>query len=689
MTQKAGNVDRVNVNTFDVTNFFGTRARTVRRGKHDRYVNAWVSLDTETCADKRAGFIVMWTSTIIYGSQRVTVWGRTADSACDYLQALSTGLCLSERRRLVLYVHNYSYDYVFLRNFLFERFGEPTAALAVKTHRYITMTFGCGIELRDSYILAQCSLEKWAKDLGAQVQKATGQWDYKKHRTPASELTPDEIDYACADAEALAECVRLKAAQGGYTIGNIPLTATGYARDAARSAAFATDWHERVHKLDMTYQQYDRCSRTFQGGITHGNRWQIGRILHGVVSFDFASSYPFVMCTEIYPMSKWGLAMYSLEQIQRDSDRYAFMFDLILIDAKIKPGHAMPPIAQSKCLRFSNDAVWDNGKLISAAIVAIPCNEIDMQIYLDHYDATAVYHGLYENGKMQRGMVYTCVKKPLPQWFVDTIVQYFISKTTKKDADPQLYQYHKALLNAQYGMCGQRPVRADIVEDYQAAAGEEWRIVAPADPAQMLEDYYNKYNYFLPYQWGMYVTSYARRNLYRLGECCSQWIYCDTDSVKGIGWDLDKVNEYNRQCVEKLAARGIQPVTYKGRQYSMGVAEHDATYSEFITLGAKRYAYRDADDGELHITVAGVPKRGVKALHNDIRNFARGKVFHDTGKLVPEYHTQNGIRTVTRQGCRIRVGSWIRLVEADYKLDMTDRFDELLDAVIQMDRAED
>jgi hypothetical protein len=39
----------------------------------------------------------------------------------------------------------------------------------------------------------------------------------------------------------------------------------------------------------------------------------------------------------------------------------------------------------------------------------------------------------------------------------------------------------------------------------------------------------------------------------------------------------------------------------------LGVFDHDEHYDEFITQGAKKYAYKI--DGKIGITVAGVPKK--------------------------------------------------------------------------------
>lgn len=63
------------------------------------------------------------------------------------------------------------------------------------------------------------------------------------------------------------------------------------------------------------------------------------------------------------------------------------------------------------------------------------------------------------------------------------------------------------------------------------------------------------------------------------------------------------------------------------------------TYKEFITQGAKKYAYKTFDD-KIHITVSGVPKSGAKALKGDLNNFKDDLVFNyeDTGKNLLIYN---------------------------------------------------
>ena len=66
----------------------------------------------------------------------------------------------------------------------------------------------------------------------------------------------------------------------------------------------------------------------------------------------------------------------------------------------------------------------------------------------------------------------------------------------------------------------------------------------------------------------------------------------------------------------------FKPKDTKGIEHMLGLFEHDASYSKFITQGAKKYAYIDSKDKEIHITVSGVPKKRCKST-KEIRRFQR------------------------------------------------------------------
>lgn len=76
-----------------------------------------------------------------------------------------------------------------------------------------------------------------------------------------------------------------------------------------------------------------------------------------------------------------------------------------------------------------------------------------------------------------------------------------------------------------------------------------------------------------------------------------------------------------------------------GLKRIIGIFENDSNYTKFITQGAKKYAYISKEDYKIHITVAGVPKKGSKALKK-LEDFKDDFVFSykDTGKNLLIYN---------------------------------------------------
>ena len=125
----------------------------------------------------------------------------------------------------------------------------------------------------------------------------------------------------------------------------------------------------------------------------------------------------------------------------------------------------------------------------------------------------------------------------------------------------------------------------------------------------------------------------------------------------------------------------LKPKDKNGVEHPLGLWENDGTYEEFITLGAKRYAYRE--NGELHITVSGVNKKsGVNALKNDINNFSNNLLFNydDCGKLVMTY--LNDMSSITLQdGYTSNYKYGINARPTTYKMSLTDDYIDLIDTI--------
>lgn len=164
------------------------------------------------------------------------------------------------------------------------------------------------------------------------------------------------------------------------------------------------------------------------------------------------------------------------------------------------------------------------------------------------------------------------------------------------------------------GMCVTDPVRDD--HPYLL---DEWQEDEKRDVEKEIDKYNNSSGRFLFYPWGVFVTAYARRNLFSgILECQNDYIYSDTDSIKIRNAEKHKAyfDDYNRTIIEQLKRACdfhgfsydlISPKTETGKEKPLGVWDYDGHYIRFKTLGAKRYM-TECDDG-IHITVSGLTKQ--------------------------------------------------------------------------------
>ena len=146
---------------------------------------------------------------------------------------------------------------------------------------------------------------------------------------------------------------------------------------------------------------------------------------------------------------------------------------------------------------------------------------------------------------------------------------------------------------------------------------------------------------FLSFSWGVWVTAYARDNLLRrMIQLDPYVVYSDTDSLKcAQGYDVKVFDEYNQSVIKKIQKvsstlnipfENYAPEDSKGVKHLLGIFECETgagrkyTYDRFITQGAKKYCVEI--DGQIEITVSGVPKCGNKCLKR-IEDFRDDLVF--------------------------------------------------------------
>lgn len=602
-------------------------------------MNVSSSFDIETssfyCLGEKRACLCAWG----FGLNGRVIFGRTWEELLDLLHFLKTRYSLNPSSLILpVYIHNESYEFQFMRRrFAWER------VFSVKDRYPIRALCDIGIEFRDSLILSGMSLESTAKNLRLYpVEKLVGEWDYKKLRGDKTPITPEEWDYLRNDNLVVMSYIQELLEEFG-SINKIPMTKTAFVRDDVRNACLwdgrkshkrdkdhrYRNYRELMEDMVLTPDEYRLAKNAFQGGFTHSNHYNTGCVINDVASFDICSSYPAVICSEQFPMSKGALVIpKTKEEFEQLRKCYCLLLDLTFydIDEKFIFDHA---ISYSKCLEIEGEET-DNGRIIRAKRLRICCTNVDLEIY----------ERFYKWKKYSVNKCYRYVKGYLPRQIVGKVISYFEGKTALKGVKGQEANYDrlKTLLNSIYGCMVQDPVSTEIVYDNDT----EWGIKEP-DMEKELEKYNKSKSRFLSYLWGVWITAYARRNVMSaILSSGVDHIYTDTDSEK-----LMRVDEhepfffaYNALIARKielcLRSLGIdpkraKPKTIDGVEKPLGAFEIDAVYKRFMSLGAKRY-FVEYEDGSHSLTISGVNKHTASpAIEERMRK--KGKDFFDFFKF--------------------------------------------------------
>lgn len=658
-------------------------------GTHEAYNDCIIMADTET--SKRINdptiqdhnHLCAWSIAInVYHKNLVAFWGIKPS---DLVEALHLMIQNMEGERTVVYVFNLSYDWVFIRKFLFKRFGKPIKQLNVKPFYPIYIEFANGLILRDALILAQMNLQKWAENMDVPHKKAVGLWDYDEIRNQKDFWpTEDNITYICNDVLAGVECIDKLMTTLNKRIYSMPWTATGIVRDDMRKLGRANKAHDKFLRCALSYDMQQIFEQVFHGGFTHGNRHFYSMVIRSVdwkgllvKAYDFASSYAAQLLLQKYPCEAFRkTADCQLHELLSSCDTHCFVFKLVMYKVQLVSDKIpMPCLQQSKCIHLVNPVI-DNGRVIKADYLEIWLTNVDAELIANMY--TWSYDLCTE--------VLTARVDYLPRWQTDYIYSLFYDKTMLKGcADKGLYTVKKSKVATVYGLHVQRPCKDDIIEEYEY--NDELPLYHIEDDKEdtrraKYEKYIKNRNHILNYQVGVFCTAYAMRALFELGACIDykgetlpdgifgEWLYSDTDSIYCIGMHVEKLKAYNQRIIDQLTDRGYGAVHHNGRDYYLGIAEHDGAkdeYTEFVYVGAKRYAGRCLEDGQLHITVAGVPKRGAECLHDDIRLFKEGFVF-DGQTTKKKKHTHFIVPDIYIDQFGNEVGDSIDLSPCDYNL---------------------
>lgn len=586
--------------------------KTVKNNKKLTYYNIECSFDIETNSTYHKGEKVAFMYIWAFGIADLKIYGRTWEEFQSLMELFSEIFELEKDKRILCYIHNFSFEFQFMRKYF-----EWTEVFAISERKPIKALTSLGIEFRDSYILSGFSLAKTAENLSSHtIEKMTGDLDYSLLRTKDTPLTDKEMGYVEKDIVIILYYINEQIEQYG-DLHKVPLTNTGRVRKYVERNCYYTNTNHRkssrgkyhryrklMQSLTLTTSDYMIAKQSFQGGFTHANSHYTGQTLENVTSIDFTSSYPAVMLAELFPMSKAEyVEVKDTNHFLELLKTYHVIFEATFtnIQTTIEQENYL---SESKC-RDIEKPIINNGRIFRADKLTTTITEIDFSIIRKAYN--------WDSFNISN--VHIFQKGYLPKSIIESVLELYKGKTELKGVEGKEVEYGlaKGMLNSVYGMSV-----TDIVRDETDYINDEWESTPPLIGNE-IEKYNDKKNRFLFYIWGVYITAYARRNLWtgilNMGD---DYVYSDTDSIKLLNYEkhLPYIEKYNEVIIKKmelmceyykLDVNDLKPKNIQGIEKPIGVWDFEGTAEKFKTLGAKRYL--TLKDNKLELTVAGLSKK--------------------------------------------------------------------------------
>lgn len=666
--------------------------------KDVKYIDVSAGFDIETTSTyiqgEKVAFMYIWA--ISLGVNSPVYYGRTWEEFIELCEQISLDYNLSEDLRFPIYVHNLGYEFQFMRHYF-----KWIDVFAVDERKPIKATCSLGIEFRDSYILSGYSLANTAKNLTKHnIKKLEGDLDYELIRTHKTPLNEIEMKYVENDVKIITAYIDEQIDLYG-NVAKIPMTNTGRVRKYVKNECY---YNSKSHKktsmgkyrryrrimedLQLTPEAYIQLKTAFMGGFTHSNPKHTGKVLQEVSGVDFTSSYPSVMLSEKFPMSKFkSISIDSYDEFKYLCSKKAVVFDIKFENLTPKIDHENY-ISESKC-RTIKGAVINNGRVFMADELEITLTEIDFEIIEQCYnwESLSIANVMYAH------------KGYLPKAILKSVLDLYQKKTELKGVEGYEVEYllSKGMLNSVYGMCV-----TDIVKD-NAIYTDDWG-VEKVDIETEIADYNESKNRFLYYPWGVWITAYSRRNLFTgILSVKDDYVYSDTDSMKLLNYEKHKdyFKWFNETIYQKMLDMCnemnfdpslLSPKTKQGKVKTMGVWDYEGIYSHFKTLGAKRYLLLDG--GDLQLTVAGLSKQNGVNYLKEIGGGTLGAfdAFNDelyvpaerTGKMTHTYIDEyNQFQITDYNGVKtdVKTLSSIHLEKCDFTLSIARKYKDFLNSL--------
>ena len=353
-----------------------------RKSNRSKYKDIVCAFDIETTRlDDDNSIMYIWMFGI--GKENVYI-GRTWNELEYFIRNILDQI--GENEKLVILVHNLSYEFCFLRtiyNF------QPDEVYALKSRKIAKCSMYGKLEFRCTYIHSNMSLDQYTKKMDVEHKKLSGEeYDYSIKRYPDTKMTEQEIKYCCHDVVGLIEAYEKEMQIDGDTLATIPMTSTGYVRRECRNAMKLYSI-QAIRESQPDPERYHIMRLAFRGGDTHASRFYSTQILEDVKSADRSSSYPDTMCNDLFPSGRgtWtGKVSNHVFNRFYHNDERCFFANVVFRNLRLKDKYwGFPYIPFGKCVKFSSDHLIDNGRVLSASLIELYITNIDFRIIEETY----------------------------------------------------------------------------------------------------------------------------------------------------------------------------------------------------------------------------------------------------------------------------------------------------------------
>lgn len=630
----------------------------------EKWIDCSSSFDIETTNAEPVAFMYLWGFSFF---NKFNVYGRTWSEFLEFLSKLEQVL-KENKLNLIIYIHNINFEYAFMYEFIKDKL-RSTFAKGEHDLLYFRTPF---IWWRCSAKLTRLNLEKSCIMYNTNHKKAVGDLDYSKLRFPTTELTEKELHYFEYDLLCVNDVVEaVKINKNSKSILAMPMTLTGFTRKKAKNNCDNIEYHNAYKSLKINNEIYGLAEDGQKGGACECSIWKKNKIISNVDMYDFNSQHIYIMLCEYFPMSafrKFQGNENDIKVVKEVLETKCCLFDIYIDEIELKKDKDFGIIGTSH-IQNKGEAkieIQYDFRVIKAKNIRLTLNEIDLEQIFRFYDV----------GKFQIFNLWVARRMRLPYQIRDVIwellqnkVEFSKYKGTEKDF---MYQNKKQELNSFSGMLQTKTIHPTW--DLQNNGQFRQREMSNSDKYNYLAEYHKSFAHFTYYPWGNWIISHSRKMLFDLIDCAKphSHIYHDTDSCYALGFDILKLNELNKKIESTAEYYGYNI----GR---LGQADLEHKNIDFKMLGIKQYAIKE--NGEVKITIAGIPKENGKYLNGDLNNFKLGCCFPGALKTAT-YVSAKKYTIIDDKGKPFETAGYCKITNEDFILKNYDSKIDLLEGYI-------